>query len=70
MSRTCKNCNSKISDEHKFCTKCGTKIEEKVEEEIIANDSQSNQNKKENIPNYNKIGGFLIFIGIMSLAKN
>ena len=65
MSRTCKNCNSKISDEHKFCTKCGTKIEEKVEEEIIANDSQSNQNKKENIPNYNKIGGFLIFIGIM-----
>ena len=61
----CSKCGNLNSEEHKFCTKCGTKIEEKVEEEIIANDSQSNQNKKENIPNYNKIGGFLIFIGIM-----
>lgn len=61
----CSKCGNLINEEHKFCTKCGTKIEEQVEEEIIVNDSQSNQNKKENIPNYNKIGGFLIFIGIM-----
>ena len=61
----CSKCGNLINEEHKFCTKCGTKIEEQVEEEIIVNDSQSNQNKKENILNYNKIGGFLIFIGII-----
>ena len=61
----CSKCGNLNSEEHKFCTKCGTKIEEQVEEEIIVNDLQSNQNKKENILNYNKIGGFLIFIGII-----
>lgn len=61
----CSKCGNLNNEEHKFCTKCGTKIVEQVEEEVIVNDSQSNQNKKENIPNYNKIGGFLIFIGII-----
>lgn len=63
----CSKCGNLNKEEHKFCTKCGTEIVAQVEEETIVNDSQSNQNKKkkENIPNYDKIGGFLIFIGIV-----
>lgn len=60
MARTCKNCYSSVNDEHKFCTKCGTKIVEQVEEEIIVNDLKSSQKKEEN-----KFSGSLTFIGII-----
>ena len=51
----CSKCGNLINEEHKFCTKCGTKIVKQVEEEIIVNDSQSNQNNKCSIQEYKSI---------------
>lgn len=63
MSKICQNCNSILSENHNFCTKCGTKIVDKLEKKIVFNDNKNNLSQKENIRKY-KIGGFLILIAL------
>lgn len=48
MSRTCQNCNSKIKDEHLFCTQYGTKFEEKVS--TVSKEENNNIKQEEWIP--------------------
>lgn len=73
MSKICQNCNSILSDNHKFCTKCGAKIVDKLEEKRVVSDNKNNLNTKESTGTYYKIGAFLILIGIalfFGLNKN
>ena len=56
----CEKCNNKIDDDSKFCSKCGERILVKVEESDINFIKKNEDNIK-----YQKIGGFLIFIGIL-----
>ncbi len=48
MSKICQKCSSIINDEHKFCTNCGAKLSENIEEQLSINDKQNNSDKKEN----------------------
>lgn len=56
----CEKCNNIIDEDSKFCSKCGERILVKVEESDINFIKKNEDNIK-----YQKIGGFLIFIGIL-----
>lgn len=59
----CENCNKEIDNDSKFCTFCGHKIVKQNDKDV--NYSEANLSIKEDITKYDKIGGFLIFVGII-----
>lgn len=56
----CKKCNNKIDEDSKFCSKCGEKIFIEVEKLDTVLHSKNEDNEENQ-----KIGGFLIFIGLL-----
>lgn len=70
----CINCNSELSDDTKFCTKCGTKVEikeDKKEEEIIKEVKEpvkEKADKRKKTKKLNKVNLCLLIITIISLT--
>ena len=60
----CEKCNNIIDEDSKFCSKCGERILVKAEESDINFIKKNEDNIK-----YQKIGGFLIFIGILLILR-
>ena len=73
MPNFCKNCGSKLTEEMKFCNKCGTPIKQDANnEQTIMMSSQANVSPKphhnDNLNNKQNTSGQTIIIGIIALV--